>query len=523
MNPLLANGKLRLRNGVLALVASIPAAPADPGPAVEGTIAVANERQTRWIYQRIGVSKAVPVAGTSTAPAGTTIEARIVDETTGIALSGWSVVGTVAADGSYAGTLVAPQGKWYRRQVRIANSSTAIATETASFGVGIGIAELGQSNMDAYFHTSSYFRAPLGDPAAYEYYGTPNRLRRVGNTNDAFPPNTLNGTGGYGSFASTGTRNDGYVFVANLVAQNTGLPVFIINMAVNGSKVASWLSGQTNWTNFANGLNSIGNDCELMLWYQGEADDTMPPATYQARLSTLMGQCHALTGRDASSFKFGVISIGPSSINNTWATTQTGFGLLRDAQCTWANSTPGAFFVTAAHDADMTAGTDTIHIMMEQKSHLGRRYAKSILAQLGIGTTAAGPRMTAATRIGATVYVQVAHTGGTALQDGTGSAAGASLGGFQYFDSLGAEIVITGSAITGPSTFELYLASTPTGQGSLSYASQNAPHNLDRNDVKSTFLPASILRDNAAYYKTAIDTPLGSPLQPCINLPVTGA
>lgn len=533
-----STGRLFLLNGVLALIASIPAAPADPGPAPEGTITVANERQVRWIYQRIGVTKSVAVSGTCTAPAGTSVEARIVDETTGIAIGGWAVVGTVQADSSYAGTFVVPQGKWYRRQVRIANSATAIATETNSFGVGIGIAELGQSNM-ANFKSSGGWKYPLGDPNAYEY-STSGVLRRVGNVSaknasgvDKFVPNTLfGGTGGYqntsgGDASLLGTNADGYVYVANLVAETTGLPVFVINLAVGGTSIETyWKTGQTGWTNFATALTSIGKDCEIALWMQGENNAAaMPGATYQGHLTDLQNQFYTLTGRDASNFKFGVISLGPTSTGagGYAGTDPQSFGRMRVAQRDWAVNTPGAFYVTGAHDMDLTAAGDTIHITGEGFSALGRRYAKSVNAALGFGTTSAGPKMVSAARSGAIVTVTIAHTGGTALQDGAGGT-GTALKGFEFKDGAGAIVAITGTQITSPTTVQLTLASAPSGACALSYAMYNSPYTTDPNDVKSGFLPASVLRDNAKYYdaiKATTDNPLGSPMQPCAPIAVT--
>lgn len=539
-----SNGRLRLRNGVLAMIASIPAAPADPGPSADGTVTVAAERQARWIYQRVGVSKAVAVSGTCTAPAGTTIEARAVDETTGIAIGNWAVVGTVAADGTYAGTFVAPQGKWYRRQVRIANSSTAIATETNSFGVGIGIAELGQSNM-ANFKTSGNFY-PLGDPNAYEYSAA-GVLRRLGNISkknasgaDVYPPNTLirNATftpTGYtdylNSTAGGGTNSDGYVYVANLVAETTGLPVFVINLAVGGTSIETyWKTGQKGWTDFSAALNSIGGDCEIAIWLQGENNAiAMSGATYQGHLADIQAQFHTLTGRNATNFKFGVISLGPTSTGVTGnlgyaGTDPQSFGKMRIAQRDWAYSTPGAFYVGGVHDMDLTSAADNIHITGEGFNTLGRRYAKSINAALGFGTTSAGPKMVSASRSGNIVTVNVQHTGGTALQDGAGGT-GTALGGFIFKDGAGGEVAITATQITSPTTVQLTLASAPTGACTLSYAMQNSPYTVDPNNVKSGFSAAAVLRDNALYYSAIIknnDNPLGSPMQPCAAITVTG-
>lgn len=533
---ILSSGRLKLRNGRIALATLAAATPADPPPVdppppvepgepAAGTVSVAPERAARWVYQRVGTSKAVPVSGASTAPAGTVIEARAVDATTLEAVQPWAAVGTVDANGAYAGTLSVPQGKWYRRQVRIANATTGFATETNTFGIGIYIAQIGQSNMVGLKNNG--YQQPLGDPAAYEYKSD-GVLQRVGNINDKIAPNTLFANGGYSTYSYGGTKSDGYVFVANLVAQQTGLPVVVINMAVIGSQISSWhpkaagATKDTNWDIFAKALASIGGDCEFALWLQGESNSGTAPATYRASLNLLPGQFHAMTGRNPSTFKFGVVSLGPVSITSSYSGgNETNFGRMRALQVDFANTTPGVFFAASAHDFAFAATGDGVHMGGQVQTHLGRRYAKSILAQLGIGTSAAGPRIASAVLDGATLRCTVAHTGGTSLRDGTGSTAGTALGGFQLWDGGGVEVPVTGSAITGDSTFELYLASAPAGPCTLSYAGRNAPHCVDYNDGTSGIVAASILLDNAEYYRTRNDSTLGCPMQAFANFTVT--
>jgi hypothetical protein len=526
----LVNGKLYMRGGKLALAAASTTTPADPTdpipdppdpgnpPPANSTLTVNPERQVKFIYQRIGTSKTITISGTSTAPAGTHVEACVVDETSLAERSVWTPLALVDSNGNYSGTLTVPQGKWYKRRTRLSGTQIT-ATEINSFGVGIGIVENGQSNMVGLKNNGAYY--PLGDPAAYEYHL--GGLRRVGNIRDDLPPNTLYGSGGYGSSTTGGTKSDGYVFVANLVAQATGLPVFVINMAVIGSTISSWIDDGTNnnWAKFVTAFQSIGGDAEIVIWYQGESNTSTAPATYSAQLAQLHQQYLTLTNRTTSTLKFGVISLGPVSIDSSYSGgNNTNFGRMRANQAAYANNTAGAFFVASAHDFGFTASSDGVHIGGVTQSHLGRRYAKSILAQLGFGTSAAGPRIVGATKSGNVVTVQIQHSGGTALQDGLGNAYGPSLKGFQFFDD-GVEIPITGSMITGPTTFTLTLTSTPVGTCTLSYASQNAPHCLDTTDARSTYIPESVLLDNSPYYKTRDDNPLGCPLQPIAAFPVT--
>lgn len=529
------SGRVRLRNGKLALaLAGAYVPPPDPTPPPAGEITINAERQFRWIYQRAGTSKSIAVSGTSTAPVGTVIEARAVDELSGAGIQAWAQVGVVAADGTWSGTMTVPQGKWYRRQARIINSDTAVATETNSFGVGLWIACIGQSNMANFLTT--FDRSPLGDPAAYEF-NTGGAIRRVSNISrknattgeDIYPPNTLR-TGGYvDNFTASGRVADGHVFLANLVAQGTGLPVAVINKAVIGSTIEAWMpdanpNTSTPWELFAADLTLVGQDCEIVLWLQGEYNINNTRADYQTKLDTLYANLKTLTGRTATNLKFGMISLGPATFGQA-GNSDVKFGAMRETQADWARKTPGAFYAASAYD--VYTGGDGIHMGGVAFSILGRRYAKSVLAQLGIGTTAAGPRIAGASISGSTITVQVEHTGGTSLRDGRGGL-GTSLRGFQVFDGAGNPVAISSTAIPSATTVDLNLATTPTGPCTVSYAMANEPIRPGVVFDKATYNyidpdDAYCLVDNSPIYKTAIDDPKGCPLQPCAAIPVTGS
>jgi hypothetical protein len=518
------DGRFKRRNGLAALYVAgvITPPPVDTGPVPEGTVTVNAERQFRWNYQRRGTSKSVPIAGTSTAPAGTIIEARVIDELSGAAVTPWQQVGVVLSDQTYGGLLDAPQGKWYRRQVRKANAPDGFVTETNSFGVGIIVLAYGQSNMDNMRNTGAH--SPLGHPDAQECE-TDGIMRRSGNISkkladgtDKRPPNSLrDGVGGYDQdYTVSGRFADGQVYVPNLMTMATGLPVTILNRAIGGKSIEQ-LTSSGSWDLMAAATASIGGDFEVVIFYQGEHN--IGDTAYKSKLTTLHEKIKTLVNRDNSTLKFGVISLGPVSNASSWsANSLVKWGEMRAMQVEWANSTPGAFYVTGAHD-QTTNPTDGLHITGGGFHVLGRRYAKSILAQLGYGTTAAGPRLVSAVRSGTTVTCTAQHTGGTALQDGAGGA-GADLRGFQFRDGAGVLVPITGSAITGANTFTLTLASEPTGACTLSYAMENAPLRSDTANASMEPTPAFILIDNAAYFATLFDPAIGCPMQPCAAIAV---
>lgn len=469
------------------------------GQLPSATSLTVNDVADLTVLQRVGTSKTVTFSGTYNGPAQL-IQARVVDFDTGIAATPWTTIAANPSGGTYSGSLSVPQGGFYRREVRDGNDPTITAQGANRFGVGAIIGEIGQSNMANF--PSGVFKYPLGDKRAVERVG--GVLRRIGNTNDAFPPNTLFGAGGYGAYTASGNNGDGYVFFANLVAQGLGVPVLIINKAVGGSNIDSWQTGQANWNAFAAEVAAVGGDCEMVLWHQGESDAAaMAGATYGTKMGNVHTQCKTLTGRDNNGFKFGVVSLGPGSFSGS---IEGDFGKIRAAQVAYATGTPGAFLATSAYD---TATADGVHISGEGFNRLGRRYAKSALAALGVGSSGAGPRITSASRSGNIVTVNISHASGTALTDGDGGT-GNALTGFQVWDN-GTPVTISATAIVG-NTVRLTLATTPSGSVTMAHAMMNNPSGANA----QTFTPGGTVYDNATYYNSVI----GCPLQPCAAIAV---
>ena len=89
----------------------------------------------------------VPLSGTTTAPDGATIEARVVQADTGIEVHGWQEVATVTG-GTWSGTFTDAQRntEWLRVQVRVKGSSAPAGTTANRFGVGLVFVLEDQSN-----------------------------------------------------------------------------------------------------------------------------------------------------------------------------------------------------------------------------------------------------------------------------------------------------------------------------------------------------------------------------------------
>jgi hypothetical protein len=505
---LVSANRVRLRNGKLALSSSgSVAVPEDPP--VDPTVMVTlTEPIEQRVYQRVGTAKTIDFAGTYTGTVSA-IEARIVTADLSLTpVTAWETLDATPSDGTFAGTLSVPQGGWYKVQWRASGEGTA-STTVNKFGVGLVLAVLGQSNAAGMQSSSSGGNYPSGDPRVVRYIG--GAYLRSGTIADSFPPNTSYSVHKSSSFVAPDQRGDGQSHLVNLISAGLNLPVCVINRAVSASYIASWMAGQVNWTAFANDLAAAGGDCEATFWLQGENDaGGMSTSVMKLRLADLHGQLKAVTGRNDSQFHFGPVSLGVGAYNGS---TEGEFGNMRAAHVEYGNTALGAFFGTSAHDQRTGDG---VHMQALSYAHIGKRWAKSLLARFGIGNSGAGPRITGATRSGLNVTLVITHAGGTALTDGAGGTSGAALTGFEFKDvgASGAIIAYT-TAISGNAII-CTLASAPTGALTVSYAMMNNPHSVD-----STTAPvlASIPCDNALYLNSTV----GCPLQPCAAITVTGS
>lgn len=501
--------RIRKYGSKLAITAPVTISPyAGQSSATSLTITeYANQR----VFQRKGTTLDIPVIGTYTG-SPYAIQARVVDATTGNAITSWTTIALNPTGGTYLGALTGvPQGYWYKLQVRDGANVNITAAANNKFGIGMWVMMIGQSNMVNM--PGGNLKYPLGHPASVEYDSASSSFKRIGNIKSGFPANTPYSTYGDG-FTTEGNRGDAIVYIANTLVANLGIPVCLANKAVGGTQIASWMVGasNSNWTAVPTLLNSFEKDAELWLWLQGESDAaTMSRATMVSYLGTLHTQIKnqvANAGRAANQVKFGIFSLGPGSYQGS---VEGDFGKMRLAHLDYALNTAGAFLVTCCYDGKTADG---VHMDGASFNPIGLRAAKSIAKQYGFGTASEGPKVSSASRSGTTVTVNITHSGGTALMDGTGNTSGTGIGGFQVYDN-GVEMTPITGAITGPSTVTLTLPSTPTGPVTMSFGLMNAPCG-----TASTFVPAKAIYDNATDYMPVTST-LGMLLQPCAPITVS--
>lgn len=494
-----AANRLKRRGNRCASVGSAPEGVAGTGIAITDTT-------YQRIYQRVGTSKAVTVAGTYT---GTPSSIQVRHCPAGTATSAlgstypWSTLVSNPTSGTFSASYSVPQGDGWIVQVRDGVNNTIAASGTHMFGVGTFIALIGQSNMENMF--TSYQGAYCGDKSAYTHHGS---FQRIGNINDDFPYNTLidmnNGLGddyvaaGYTPGTQIGTH---LTLLGNTLVASLGIPVVILPYAVGGSPIVSWQPGQAYLNSLLNNVDLIGGDFEAAIWLQGENDAAtgMSAATYQANLQSLFNTCKSHTGRASNAFHFGVVAVGP--ITSYPGVVDESVGQIRKAQLDFvaANTSNGAYLAGTDVDGDLAGGgvhIDTLSLLRQAK-----RYAESIKRWfIGATYNIEGPKIASASRSGATITVSVTQQGGSALLDGAGGS-GAALQGFRVFDN-GTPSTISSTAIVG-NTVTLTLASTPSGVVTMDYAMANAPFG-------STTSLGAVCYDN----QTIPGDALGLPLQP---------
>lgn len=432
------------------------------------------------IYQRAaGTSaKTITFAGTYTGETPATIEVQIVADDDNAELQTWTTLGgATIAGGNWSGTLSVPEGgEWYNFLARSKDGGgTVLATSSQTsnkFGVGILVAELGQSNME--------------------------RMRTTSST----PPASSDLTRQYQA-AWEAVAGNGDIRFANQLQAASGLLVGVLNFAVGGTTIEYWtddISG--TYTAFTDALTATGGDCEFILWHQGESDAIAgtAKATYKTALDTFYATLRTETGRSTTTLKFGCALLG--NINDGTATDAT-TDAIRQAQLEWIGETTGAFF--AGSSVDMVR-FDAYHWTAPYYERMGRRYAQAIAFQLGdVAFGADGPVVASASRASgsADIEITVTHDGGTAIEELDGTTDGGSLTGWEVSDDDFSTTLTISSTAFVAGKIVLTLSAAPADVDTIKVRYQYGENPTITNPVYDDTTPQS-------------DT-IGLPLQPTIG------
>lgn len=481
---------------------------------VAGSGVTINDVADYTLYQRVGTSKTVSLSGTCTG-SPSRIEWRLVDWLTGVPRTSWAtLVNNPAA--SWNASIDYPQGGWDKVEVRDAVNTALTHSTVSRMGVGIVVAMYGQSNM-ANMPTAG-FKRPLGDRRSV-HMNASNVVARIGNINDTKAPNLEQDQTGYAlpseAYSINAPNGDGFVYLANLIAQGMSCPVMLVERAVGGQEIAALTKGSAtapqNWNNYEAKLVAAGGDFELAVFHQGESDARLKSTAHMvAAYKTVRNDHMAINGRTAANFRMFFIGLGAGSYLSSL---EGDFGKMREAHRLMAYESACGY----AGTAHTGYTNDGVHLMPTSFNNLYRRVAKSVLAWLGVGVSGAGPEAVSASRSGdRDVIVTVQHAGGNALMDGAGGD-GTALRGFQVYDdgAAGAQLTVESTWFPSATSIRVTTTTTPVGPLRISFGMMNNPHNqtqaeggIDANAAKNPPLAATIPCDNAAYHNSAVGCPL---------------
>jgi carbohydrate esterase-like sialic acid-specific acetylesterase len=388
------------------------------------------------VYQRQSNIAAIPLSGTYTSTPGS-IEARLISDDGVTEVSGWIAVATSLAGGTWSGSLTAPQGGWYKVQVRPQTNATNVATSGNIIGVGDIWLFVGQSQQ-AMMSTDS-----ASPPAA------DSRVVYFDGTSTWASPGTIAGTNG----------NGGIRFL-NLMRSTTGVPQAIIPGATPETAITDWEETDTAYTTARSKLVAAGSVAGI-LWHQGGTGvGAITKPDYKTRLADLRTRFEAA----ASVQRFGVYPLMYRQLNGA---TDLQVQEIRRAHYEYIAENSGT--VNLGWEPGFTL-IDAVHTNPAGSELIGYQYAQALLYKLGdITQNNLGPSITGVTRSGTVLTLTVQHTNGTSLKINSGSQAT----GFQVFPRGAAHVDANALAISsialGTNTITITLSANPNSAVDVYY------------------------------------------------------
>ncbi len=401
-----------------------------------------NDFEAGRIFQRKGSSADIMVSGTyQGSPEG--IEAQVVDHGTGEVILPWTLVDSAPTNGVFMGIISeVPQGGWYRILVRFSNQLKVSSTGQASWGVGILVGCIGQSNMREWFYTGSDLKAH-------------NRLALHRN----------------GRWMPMGQKGHGAIAFGNRLIGKVGIPVGLLDYAVNGSglrREADWGKGYwadrspgSIYDHFIQGVAAAGGTMEYVIWMQGEADaarNTISKNQYRNTLKAFIShQIRADIANASAKSELPFLIVGmtkrPKGKDNPHQA-------IRNAQAMVAQEVKECYLAATTLDLKNLGRQ---HLDPEAYITLGLRVAQTVLYILGKESYYRGPSMAEIKRIDdSLIDIRLTHRGGTTFVPTN------DISGWQVH-SKGRAIPITQAMRYDRQTVRLQLAQPVTAPLSLRY------------------------------------------------------
>jgi hypothetical protein len=329
------------------------------------------------------------------------IEARVVRHGGSEVVVPWTIIDPAPRNGIFLGLLPGvPEGGWYALEVRLRGGRTIAARGRHRWAVGMLIACIGQSNMKEWFHTGRDLEAhPLVRMHTRQGWQTLDR------------------------------RGNGAIAFANRIIARTGVPVGLLEYAVNGSGLhpkADWGTGfwgdtrsGSIYRRFVSAVEATGGRVEFVLWIQGEADaarGTVTGEEYQSALVRFINRQVRMdigNGSARPELPFLVVAMvkRPGGQDEPHQA-------LREAQ--WAAADQVTECYLAATTVDLR-NQGKQHLAPEAYTRMGRRVAQTVLHILGLESFYRGPRVIQVIADGArSLMVTLQHGGGRDIRPASG-------------------------------------------------------------------------------------------------------
>lgn len=434
-----------------------------------GTLRIsAAELPSRRVYQRIGGLSSLPLSGSYTG-AASAVSARIINATTSSEVVGWTTVANPTGNnGTWSGTLSAPQGGWYKLQYRLAADPAAVFTNVNIFGVGdiwLFAGESQQARMSTLVSSP-----PVPDDKTVCF---------TGGTSWTLP----------GEIAGTG--GNGVIQFLNLMTAATNIPQACIQSSVDGTAITDWEAADSAYANAVSRLTAVGAVAGV-LWHQGGTGiGTITRADYKTRLATLRSGFQAA----ANVARFALFPLMQRT-----AAAESDFYVqeIRRAHYEYLTENPGTINLGWVPDVPMA---DDVNQTASGSEMIATSYAHALLHAMGLETVnALGPVITGASRAGATITLTVQHRSGTSLKINSGTVAT----GFQVLPRetphTDASALPISSITLNPSSIAIVLTTDPSTPVDVYYQ-------------YGRFSAASPVYDNAVF----LGQTTGKALQPLIS------
>ncbi len=344
------------------------------------------------VFQRNGSTADIVVSGTFQGHPQA-IEARVSNHATKEWITPWTVIDSAPVDGVFMGILPeVPQGGWYRLSVRFSDAHKIEDAGQSKWGIGMLVACIGQSNMKEWFHSGADLK-----------------------------PHSLLSLHRDGRWMAMGDKGNGAVAFGNRLIGKLGIPVGLLDYAVNGSglrKEADWGAGYWGdrsddaiYDRFVKAVAGAGGSLEYVVWMQGEADAaraTISENQYRSALKRFIEQQvrqDIINGSGRRQLPFLMVGMVKRPVGKD-APHQS----IRVAQYKVTEALQECYLSATSLDLENMGRQ---HLSPAAYTTLGLRVAQTVLYLLGEESYYRGPSVFAATLVDdTTIDVRISHRGG---------------------------------------------------------------------------------------------------------------